>query len=357
MRPVRIIRALVVFLALVAWTTSSAHALPARAAASPSEELQPACRAPAMAARLHSAAVHRAGLVVTFGGGMPTNTFCIEFTEDTISGLQLLQRSGLALVTSGGGLGAAVCAIDGVGSMDASSYSACFGEYPDYWAYYQYVAGGWRMSAVGASSSVVSDGSIEGWAWGKSAKPDPPGTICPSPSATPAVTPTTITQESPSVTPLPSMAPSPPSAPTVPPATTAEPPMSATPGQEASPQKEPVQDASPGSNASADAAPTQTAEDAVQGLDHPAAPATATTPAPFTPEGAPPVTPQAVPSRTPRSGAIVVDPDQGKQNAASAERGVQSGGGGTWALIGFGAVAVSLIILGAILLMRRRAVG
>ena len=67
------------------------------------------------AVRSVAGATNQAGLVVKFGDGR-TLTYCIEFTEDSITGIELLQRSGLTVVTSNsGGLGAAVCSIDGEG--------------------------------------------------------------------------------------------------------------------------------------------------------------------------------------------------------------------------------------------------
>jgi len=136
--------------------------------------------------------VHHAGLVVDFGSDRPAQSFCIEFTEDWISGLDLLERSGLPVITSGGGLGAAVCAIDGVGSSNPATYSTCFGEYPDYWAYYQLEGGTWHMSSLGASSAEVRDGTVEGWAWGANARPELAPELCPvsNPPPTPQIIPT-----------------------------------------------------------------------------------------------------------------------------------------------------------------------
>ena len=116
-------------LAIVDWRRSSSaliaaapHASIARAA-STDAALAERC----VPADAQSTAVHRAGLVVTFGD-RHSELFCIEFTEDSITGLELLRRSGLPLVTSGmGGLGGAVCSIGGEGSSDPSN---CFCRVP-----------------------------------------------------------------------------------------------------------------------------------------------------------------------------------------------------------------------------------
>ncbi len=66
---------------------------------------------------------HRAGLVVVHGDGRVL-TRCVAFAEETISGADLLRRSGLVVVLSPyGGLGYGVCAIDGEGCANGED---CF---------------------------------------------------------------------------------------------------------------------------------------------------------------------------------------------------------------------------------------
>ena len=102
------------------------------------------------------AAVNRAALVVTFEDGR-SQTFCIGFTEDSISGLELLRRSGLPLVTSGnGGLGSAVCSINGEGcSNPGDCFCKCKGGTCAYWAYYHFKNEAWQISRLGASGWTV----------------------------------------------------------------------------------------------------------------------------------------------------------------------------------------------------------
>ncbi|MDI6857789.1 MAG: hypothetical protein QME71_05690 [Dehalococcoidia bacterium] len=112
----------------------------------------------------------RAGIVVSFGGGR-TTTVCVEFAEAEITGAELLRRSGLSLVTTGGAGGAAVCKIEDVGCDNPNDcFCHCRGADCRYWAYYTLDAGAWKYSNVGASLRKVRDGDVDGWAWG-SGKP------------------------------------------------------------------------------------------------------------------------------------------------------------------------------------------
>ena len=58
---------------------------------------------------------HQAGLLVQFSEGR-TETRCIEFSEEQISGYEVLLRSGLEVVVAGDvGMGSVVCSVDGEG--------------------------------------------------------------------------------------------------------------------------------------------------------------------------------------------------------------------------------------------------
>ena len=291
--------------------------------------------------------VHRAALVVTFGDGMPTKTFCIAFTGDTISGIQLLQYSGLQLVTSGGGLGTAVCGIGGVGSKDGSTYTACFDTRPNSWAYYQYRSGAWHSYAVGAGSSVVSDGSIEGWAWGQSARPDPPGDICPTPTAVPVDTPTAVSTPTPAASATAAVASSTAAAPATRTATStaAVPSVTAAGSDPESTPSAPLTDAlspeAPTHVVNADGASTGTPESAVDAAARTPVVASATA--------------RATP--TPPSGVVVIDAAQAKENASHAESVTRTDGGGRRSLFLFAGLAVAVIAVGAFVVYRRRQLG
>jgi hypothetical protein len=105
---------------------------------------------------------HRAGLVIFYGNDNLFTT-CISFTESTITGLQLLERSGQVVQTATNpNQGTAVCKIGQVGDPS----SDCFGSMPNYWSYWQLGANGWEYSVTGADKSPVTDGSVNAWTWG-----------------------------------------------------------------------------------------------------------------------------------------------------------------------------------------------
>lgn len=112
-------------------------------------------------------ATNRAGIVVRYGNGQ-VQSACVHFSEDEITGYDLLSRSGLAFVAQQTGIGVAVCKIGG----DGCDYPAedCFckrdGARAIYWAYHLLDADTWRYSNVGLVSIKVRDGVVHGWAWG-----------------------------------------------------------------------------------------------------------------------------------------------------------------------------------------------
>jgi hypothetical protein len=110
---------------------------------------------------------HQAGLVILYGDGSLYTT-CVSFTESSLTGLELLERSGLAVQTATNpSQGTAVCKIGDVGS----SSSDCFGSMPNYWSYWQMGANGWDYSVKGADQSPVTDYSVSAWSWGSGNPP------------------------------------------------------------------------------------------------------------------------------------------------------------------------------------------
>jgi hypothetical protein len=110
---------------------------------------------------------NHAGLVVDFGDGR-TETYCVEFTEDEISGAELLQRSGLPVVFSGSsGFGSGICRIDDTGCSDPGDcFCQCRGAECRYWSYFGLEDGEWRYQALGASTRRLQDGDVDAWVWG-----------------------------------------------------------------------------------------------------------------------------------------------------------------------------------------------
>ncbi|MGQ9490119.1 MAG: hypothetical protein ACUVR4_05460 [Anaerolineae bacterium] len=134
----------------------------------------------------------RAGLVVRFGDGR-VETRCITFDAAAISGVELLERSGLQIILDyNNGLGGAVCSIAGEGCAfpQEDCFCRCQGTECQYWAYYHGQDGRWLYSDLGASSYQVTDGALEGWSWGQgsfSAGTEPPfipfDEVCPPAAA------------------------------------------------------------------------------------------------------------------------------------------------------------------------------
>jgi hypothetical protein len=111
---------------------------------------------------------HRAALVVRFADGK-VQTACVSFAAPTITGQQLLQRSGFkTIVDSGGALGGAICSINDQGCSfpKQDCFCRCTGSQCEYWAYYQWQQGAWSYSQAGAAAVKVSDGDLQGWSWG-----------------------------------------------------------------------------------------------------------------------------------------------------------------------------------------------
>lgn len=127
------------------------------------------CRTLAAAGR-----ANHAGIVIEFGD-LSTREFCVSFTEESISGFELLQRTGLALVYQDyGGGSVTICKIGGEGC----DYPAkpCFCQCLDagvktctFWGYYRIdsSSGAWRYANGGPGSVRVRDGDLEGWRWGQ----------------------------------------------------------------------------------------------------------------------------------------------------------------------------------------------
>ena len=85
----------------------------------------------------------------------------IDFTAP-ISGLVALQLTGLDVTTQSYSWGTAVCAIEGVGCPADD----CFCGGSDFWNYNYWDSNAWQGYPVGADSSTVNDGAVEGWRWG-----------------------------------------------------------------------------------------------------------------------------------------------------------------------------------------------
>jgi len=107
----------------------------------------------------------------------------VAFAESQITGLQLIQRAGVEYQSQDfGSMGSAMCQLD----REPSPVPAdCFGS-SRYWQYSHRIGGGWQTASLGASSSVLHDGDMDGWRYAGGAGQTPGnvaiGSVC-SPAA------------------------------------------------------------------------------------------------------------------------------------------------------------------------------
>ena len=148
---------------------------------------------------------HQAGLVVVRGDGSVTSV-CVPFSEESITGAELLRRSGLGVALDAyGGLGYGVCEIGGEGCPAGQDcFCQCRGNPCAYWVYsHRQADGSWAISGVGASGWQVQNGGVDGWVWGDGSTAPPTVAfeqICPpnpAPTITPAPPPAPTTSAAP----------------------------------------------------------------------------------------------------------------------------------------------------------------
>lgn len=161
-------------------------------------------------------APQQAGLVIDFGDGRIL-TFCIDLGADgQATGEEVLRASGLPVIMEyAAGMGGAICMIDGTGSNFPSEpcFAKCTlrpGEACVYWSYSRLVDGRWRGSPIGASTTIVRSGDVNGWAWGagssgSGALPPPSAdyaftTICAAGASTATATPSPTPSPTPTAT-------------------------------------------------------------------------------------------------------------------------------------------------------------
>lgn len=110
---------------------------------------------------------NRAGVLVVRGDGTRTAQ-CVGFTEEQISGFELLARAGFAIRTEPTAMGASVCSVDGEGCGEGEScFCQCESGPCRYWTYWRATPEGWRYANLGAGTTVVTDGVLEAWVWGE----------------------------------------------------------------------------------------------------------------------------------------------------------------------------------------------
>jgi hypothetical protein len=107
------------------------------------------------------ASANTAGLVIVHANGT-VKTRAVEFDEPSISGTELIRRSGLDYSIMNGSAGEAVYMIDGEGDTNGwvTKENKTY-----YWGFYVFDRDKWKYSSVGAGSIVVKAGDIMGWHW------------------------------------------------------------------------------------------------------------------------------------------------------------------------------------------------
>lgn len=164
----------------VAVVLAAAFAL---AAVPVADEVPPAAAGGSRAVVIVNGSVH----VISFGG--------------SVTGLQALRMVAGVTTLGFGGIGEAVCSINGVGNP-ATPNECLVGPNGEYWAYYRAGPGatGWQYSTRGAGGTSVTDGSVEGWRYGTGGPPGfvsfcaaagcgPPPTAAPPPPPPAAASP------------------------------------------------------------------------------------------------------------------------------------------------------------------------
>ena len=116
---------------------------------------------------------NQAGLVINHLDGS-RRIQVVDFYGETLTGFQLIQKSGLGYVAAQYSFGVSICAIDGEGHPSDN----CFGDFAagdPSWALYDLTANDeWTSSPVGVGDSIVYGGQVQGWLfgqWGESPLP------------------------------------------------------------------------------------------------------------------------------------------------------------------------------------------
>lgn len=128
----------------------------------------------------------RATLIVQFSD-QTYLTHCVSFGQDSITGLDLLKRAGLEVIT----WGTAVCRIEEAGCdyPRERCFCQCLAPPCRFWSYWQWQDERWVYSQIGAGQHQVRDGDAEAWVWGDGQTPPvvmPADVICPSGESTSA---------------------------------------------------------------------------------------------------------------------------------------------------------------------------
>lgn len=118
-----------------------------------------------------------AGIVIRHGDGTIIQAY-VQFEEDALTSEELLSRSGLAVVMAPyGGLGTAVCSIQGEGCPADNCFCQSYSNPAYFWRFYAASNDSWVEQLMGPTSRTVTDGDVDGWSWTSGASGLPAVTI------------------------------------------------------------------------------------------------------------------------------------------------------------------------------------
>lgn len=119
---------------------------------------------PAMA---QEPAGNQAALIVEYGDGR-TESVCVTFAEESITGTDLLLRSGLPVGMDSTALGTSLCQVRDVGCEVGrqACFCQCQGVDCLYWTYFLWQDDAWTYSPLGPSLRQLKDGDADAWVWG-----------------------------------------------------------------------------------------------------------------------------------------------------------------------------------------------
>ena len=174
--------------------------------------------------------LNHAAVVIDTGDGV-VRKLCLAFPEAELSGIEALRRVDTRpnRFETFSGKGSGVCMLCGVGCESGD----CFCDASKFWAYHRAGPGEdrYKVSSLGASSTVVRNGDVEAWKWGSGGAPaktsvsevcgvpEPPSRTASATTSTTATgsAPTTEVPQSPGpTTPTPSSTPPPTATPATP---------------------------------------------------------------------------------------------------------------------------------------------
>lgn len=110
----------------------------------------------------------RAGLIVQFGDRSITQR-CVRFSEEALTGEELMRRARMPAIFEYGSLGPAVCKIgnDGCNYPGEGCFCQCqtLGASCTFWNYLHKTDSGWRALPTGAGARIIGDGMVVAWSW------------------------------------------------------------------------------------------------------------------------------------------------------------------------------------------------